>query len=335
MDNKISSKTDHSSNGYPAEKQSHHKKVSIIGCGQVGLAIAYSILNQELCDHLTLIDINGPKMDGEAKDFEQASSFSKCFCKVVGSTNYDASKDSDLIFITAGAKQRPGQSRLDLLNINVKIMKIIIPEVLIYSPNAPICMVSNPCDIITAIANKIAKDTHPGQIFGSGTVLDTGRFKQELAIKLNLNIRDISGYVIGEHGDSSVVVWSSIQNKGTNFLKPDQEPGDFEKGIHQKVVHAAGNVIEKKGYTNWAVGMACTDIAKAVLFDSKKIMPVSVSVHGYAGVDEDVFLSVPCVVGSDGAQKCSELSLTESERRQFNASALTIWNAQMDLWDSI
>jgi L-lactate dehydrogenase len=316
-------------------KQQHQKKISIVGCGQVGLATAYSILNQELCDHLVLVDVNGTKLDGEVKDFQQASAFSKRFSTVVGSTDYDITKGSDLVIVTAGAKQRPGQSRLELLNTNVKIMKSIISQVVQYSPNAPICIVSNPCDIITALASKIAKDLPPGQVFGSGTVLDTGRFRQMLATRLDLDFQQVSGYVIGEHGDSSLVVWSSVQDGGANLLKPNQDPGELENGIHMEVVRAAGVVIERKGYTNWAVGMACADIAKAVLNDLRITMPVSTSVKGYAGVEEDVFLSVPCVVGANGVTRDVELDLTKSEKNLFQKSASIVWTAQKDVWDSI
>jgi L-lactate dehydrogenase len=311
------------------------KKVSIVGCGQVGLATAYALLNQELCDDLVLVDVNGTKLDGEVKDFQQASAFSRRVTAVVGSPDYVVTKDSDLVIVTAGAKQRPGQSRLELLSTNLKIMKSIIGQVVEYSPNAPICIVSNPCDIITAMAVKIAKDLPPGQIFGSGTVLDTGRFRQMLASQMDMDMRDISGYVIGEHGDSSLVVWSSVQNEGIDVLEEGKEPGEFENGIHMDVVHAAGEVIEKKGYTNWAVGMACAEIAKVVLDDMKIEMPVSTSVKGYAGVQEDVFLSVPCVLGAQGVERRIDLNLTESEKHLFQKSASIVWNAQEDILDDI
>lgn len=318
------------------------KKISIVGCGQVGLAAAYAILNQEICDHLALVDIDEKKLDGEVKDFRQASAFStNRFCTVDGSKDFFITKDSDFVIVTAGAKQKPGQSRLGLLNLNVKIMKSIMGQLLKYSPHAPICIVSNPCDIIAAIANKIAmKDENfsisSGQIFGSGTVLDTGRLHQMLAVRLNYNIQDLSGYVIGEHGDSSVVLWSSVKIKdGVALLKSNQEPGENEINIHKDVVRAAEDVIERKGYTNWAVGMACAKISKAVLENSKSIMPVSTSVKGYTGIKEDVFLSVPCVVGSNGVGRCSEIHMTDSEMKKFRHSVSTIWNAQKDIWNDI
>lgn len=311
------------------------KKVSIIGCGQVGLAAAYSILNKEICNSLVLVDVNGVKLEGEVMDFQQASAFSKR-CTVEGSTEFDVTRQSDLVIVTAGAKQRPGQSRLDLLGTNVKIMKSIVSQVLKYSPNAPICIVSNPCDVMTAVASKIAKDLPPGQIFGSGTVLDTGRFRQLIASSLNLDVRSVSGFVVGEHGDSSLAVWSSVQNGGVKLLPPGKEPGALEKAIHKEVVNAAGAVIEKKGYTNWAVGMACAEIAEVVLGDLRHVMPVSTCVRGYAGVKiPSVFLSVPSIVGAKGVIRVFDLDFTASEKALFKKSAHTVWEAQKDVWDSI
>ncbi len=195
--------------------------------------------------------------------------------------------------------------------------------------------VSNPCDVMTAVASKLAKDLPPGQIFGSGTVLDTGRFRQLIASSLNLDIRSVSGYVVGEHGDSSLAVWSSVQNGGVKLLPPGKEPGDLENAIHAEVVNAAGVVIEKKGYTNWAVGMACAEIAEVVLKDLRLVMPVSTCVRGYAGVKKDVFLSVPCVVGAKGVIRVFDLEFTATEKALFRKSAHTVWEAQRDVWDSI
>jgi len=310
----------------------YRKKVSIVGCGQVGLAVAFSILNKEICNSLVLVDVNGERLEGEVLDFQQASAFAKR-CTVEGSTNFDVTRDSNLVIVTAGAKQKPGQSRLDLLDTNTKILKSIVSQVLKYSPSSPICIVSNPCDVMAAVASKIAKDLPPGQIFGSGTVLDTGRFRQLIASSLNLDIRSVTGYVIGEHGDSSLAVWSSVQNGGVKLLPPGSEPGDLENAIHSEVVNAAGVVIAKKGYTNWAVGMACAEIAEVVLGDLRLVLPVSTCVRGYAGVAEDVFLSVPCVVGSKGVIRVFDLELTASETALFKKSASTVWDAQKEVWD--
>ena len=309
------------------------KKVSIIGCGQVGLATAYAILNKEFCDTIALVDMNAVKLEGEVKDFQQASAFAKR-CSVKGSTEYDVTHNSDLIIITAGAKQKPGENRLNLLDKNTNMMKQILGKVLEYSPDSPICIVSNPCDVMSAVASKIATDLPPGRIFGSGTVLDTGRFRQLIASSLNIDVRGVSGYIIGEHGDSSLPVWSSVLTGGVKLVNGDG-PGKVEYAIHDEVVHAAGDVIARKGYTNWAVGMACAEIADVVLNDMRLIMPVSTCVRGYAGVEHDVFLSVPSIIGASGVKRVIDLELNDQEMTQFHESADIVWRAQAGLWDEI
>jgi L-lactate dehydrogenase len=231
-----------------------HKKVSIIGCGQVGLAIAYAILNQELCGTLALVDIDSKKLEGEAKDFLQGSAFHQRI-SIEASSDYAVSKNSHLVIITAGAAQRPGESRLGLVERNTKIMGMVVPKVLENSPEAAICIVSNPCDVMTAVAAKIAGPSVPvGRIFGSGTCLDSSRLRSLIAQSLDLDPKNIHGYVIGEHGDSSIAVWSSVRVGALPLLKEDEEPDETLKCLHREVVHSAGDVIKLKGYTNWAIG---------------------------------------------------------------------------------
>jgi L-lactate dehydrogenase len=231
-----------------------HKKVSIIGCGQVGLAIAFSILNQDLCGTLALVDIDTKKLQGEAKDFLQGSAFHQRI-SIEASDDYKVSQQSHLVIITAGVAQRPGESRLGLVERNTKIMGMVVPQVLQHSPNAVICIVSNPCDIMTAVAAKIAGPTVPvGRIFGSGTCLDSSRLRSLIAKSMDLDPQNIHGYVIGEHGDSSIAVWSSVRVGALPLLKEGQEPDETLKCLHQEVVNAAGDVIKLKGYTNWAIG---------------------------------------------------------------------------------
>lgn len=277
--------------------------------------------------------MNGSRLEGEVKDLQSATAFTKK-CVVEGSTTYDVTEGSDLVIVTAGAKQKVGESRLDLLEKNTFMLRDVLGKILEYSPNTPICIVSNPCDIMSAIANKIASDLPCGRIFGSGTVLDSGRFKQLIASSLNLDVRSVSGFIIGEHGDSSVPVWSTVFCGGVKLINGDA-PGEVENAIHEEVVHAAGDVIARKGYTNWAVGNACAEIADVVLNDLRLIMPVSVCARGYAGVEEDVFLSVPCVVGATGVKRVIDLTLTSEEIMKFRKSADTVWKAQSGVWNNI
>lgn len=162
------------------------------------------------------------------------------------------SADSHLVIVTAGAAQKPGESRLNLVERNISIMQNIIPKVLAFSPNAAICIVANPCDLLTAVAAKIAGPSiPPGRIFGSGTCLDSSRLRSLISKKLNLDTSAVTGYVIGEHGDTSVPVWSSVRIGGVPLLKDGQEPTKLHDDMHKEVVDSAYDVISKKGYTNW------------------------------------------------------------------------------------
>lgn len=193
-------------------------------------------------------------LHGEAKDFMQGSAFHNRM-SIEASDDYSVSKNSDLVIVTAGVAQKPGESRLSLVERNAKIMSMIIPKVLQHSPDAPICIVSNPCDVMTAIAAKIAgPDVPTGRIFGSGTCLDSSRLRSLIAKSMDLDPRNVHGYVIGEHGDSSIAVWSAVRIGALSLLDNGQQPDDTLKAMHRDVVNAAGDVIRLKGYTNWAVG---------------------------------------------------------------------------------
>lgn len=214
-----------------------------------------------------MVDIAKEKLEGEARDFQQGSGFHQR-TKILASDKYDVSEKSDLIIITAGVAQKPGESRLSLVERNARIMKMIMPEVLKYSPEGTILIVSNPCDIMTAIAAKIAgKDFPQGKVFGAGTVLDSSRFQTLIAESMDLDPKNVHGYIIGEHGDSSIPVWSSVRVGALPLLDPGQEADETLGAIHKAVVDSAYNVINLKGYTNWAIGMSTAYIARAVLHD--------------------------------------------------------------------
>ncbi|KAG7366090.1 malate dehydrogenase [Nitzschia inconspicua] len=312
-----------------------HKKVTIVGCGQVGMATAYALLNQASAGTIALIDAKRERLEGEAKDLEQGSAFHQ-HIRILASDEYSVSKDSHLVIVTAGAAQKPGESRLNLVERNVSIMQSIIPKVLSFSPNAAICVVANPCDILTAVASKIAGPTLPaGRIFGSGTCLDSSRLQSLISKILNLDTSAVQGYILGEHGDSSVPVWSSVRIGGLPFLKPGEEPGEIHERIHQEVVNSAYDVIERKGSTNWAIGLTNAFIAKAILYDTRNIMPLSTCVRGMYGIKEDVFLSVPCAVGAFGIHRAVQTWMSPSEQRKFVETAGTIWEIQKEIWNNV
>ena len=313
-----------------------HKKVSVVGCGQVGMAIAYAMLNQTVAGTIALVDQNRSKLEGEAKDLEQGSAFHQNV-RILASDDYSATQNSHLVIITAGAAQKPGESRLSLVERNVNIMSSIMPKVMTFSPNAAICIVSNPCDVMTAVAAKIAgPSVPPGRIFGSGTCLDSSRLRSLIAKSLgDIDTSAVSGYVIGEHGDSSVPVWSSVHVGGVPLLKVGQGPSEMHLQMHKKVVDSAYDVIEKKGYTNWAVGLTGAYIANAVLDDTRQIMPVSTCVRGLKGITNDVFLSMPAGIGSTGVRRVVDIPLTQSELEAFKRSAQAVWDVQRGVWNNL
>ena len=238
--------------------------------------------------------------------------------------------------MTAGAAQRPGETRLDLVGRNVAIMQTIIPRVLAFSPNASICVVANPCDLMTAVAAKIAGPSVPaGRIFGSGTCLDSSRLRSLISKKLDLDTSTVGGYVIGEHGDTSVPVWSSVTIGGVPLLGHGQDPTPVHDAMHKEVVNSAYDVINKKGYTNWAVGLTGAHISNCVVHDTRRIMSLSTCVRGLKGVKEDVFISMPAALGATGIQRIIDLPLTQKETAKFLHSVDTIWNIQKDIWGNI
>lgn len=313
------------------------KKVTVVGMGQVGLGCIAAILNQDICGTLAMIDIApaAKKLEGEAKDFQQGGGFHQT-TTILASSDYDVSEKSDLVIITAGVPQKPGESRLSLVERNAKIMGAIMPQVVKYSPNATIMIVSNPCDIMTALACKMAGPDYPqGKIFGTGTTLDSSRFQCLIAQSMDLDPRNVHGYIIGEHGDSSVPVWSSVRIGALPLLAPGQPVDDTLKAIHKAVVDSAYDVINLKGYTNWAIGMSVAYLAKAVLNDNRTISPVSTCVRGLYGIEEDVFLALPCSIGSQGVQRVAILPLTPEEEATLQKSAKGIWEAQKPIWEQL
>jgi L-lactate dehydrogenase len=296
----------------------------------------FAILNQVTAGTIALVDMNAEKLDGEAKDLAQGSAFHQ-HVRIEAGSDYAVSAKSHLVIVTAGVAQQVGESRLALIERNVQIMQSVIPAILAHSPNAAICIVSNPCDIMTAVANKIAgPSVPPGRIFGSGTCLDSSRLQSLLGKGLGIDAQAVTGYVIGEHGDSSVAAWSSVRIGGVPImLEPGEPPSDMLKAMHREVVDSAGDVIVKKGYTNWAVGLTGAYIGNAVLDDTRQIMPLSTCVRGFHGITEDVFLSMPCSVGSHGVRRVIDLPLTQYEIDGFLKSAETVWEIQQGVWDSI
>lgn len=302
-------------------------KAAIIGSGQVGMACAYSMLIQNTLDVITLIDINHQKLEGEVMDLQHGLPFVEPTLVYAGKTLADAA-GADIVIITAGAKQQPGESRLDLVQRNVEIFKQLIPELVKYCPDAIFLIVSNPVDIMTYITGKLSgKPSH--QVIGSGTVLDTARFRYLLAERLNLDPRSVHGLIIGEHGDSEVPVWSQVNVAGTKLCDaicdgscPEIPSCDqpFLQEIFTQVKNAAYDIIQRKGATSYAIGLGVTQIVQAILRNQHRVMTVSSLIKDFHGI-KDVCLSLPMVVNRQGATKMVNIDLTDKELSQLQDSA--------------
>ena len=293
-------------------------KVVIIGGGRVGMSAAFAMLLKEKVGEIVLYDRDIEKMKGEQLEFEHSLSFLGSTKITVASSNNDF-ENSDVIVFTAGVAQKPGESRLELVQKNTEIVKDILPAAVSQSPNAVLIMVTNPVDVLTYEASKIL-NLPKGRIFGTGTSLDTSRFRFHLSEILKINTKNIHAYILGEHGDSSFPVVSNADVGGQQLLSV---AGINEKVINDcylKVKEAAQAIIQSKGATYYAIAVVISELVEAVLSDSKRVYPVSVPLYGQYGL-KDVALSVPCVVGRSGVEEILEISLSENEKNNLINSA--------------
>lgn len=310
------------------------RKVTIVGVGQVGMACAYSIMQQGICREIALVDMLKDKLQGELLDMQHCQRFVK-HVDIQASTDYAVTANSNLCIVTAGSRQKEGESRRDLVQRNVNIFKGIIPQLVKYSPNTILMIVSNPVDILTYVAWKISGLPRE-RVIGSGTNLDTARFHFLISEKLNVAPTNVHGWIIGEHGDASVAVWSGVNIAGVNLK--DLNPGmggkdDPEKweDIHKKVVNSAYEMIKLKGYTSWAIGLSVAQMTQTIIRNQKNVHAISTLVKGFHGIDEDVFLSLPCVLGSKGVMYVIKQTLDENEVKQLQSCARTMHEIQKTL----
>lgn len=299
-------------------------KVTVVGIGAVGMACAFSILTQNVTSEVCLIDVMADKLQGEMLDLQHGSGFMKN-AHITASTDFAASAGSRVCIITAGARQREGESRLDLVQRNTDILKGIVPNLVKHSPNCILIVVSNPCDILTYVAWKLS-GLPQHRVLGSGTNLDSSRFRFLLSQKLGVAPTSCHGWIIGEHGDTSVPVWSGVNIAGVRLreINPnvgeDGDPENFNE-LHKEVVNSAYEVIRLKGYTSWAIGLSCAQLAQAVLRNAKSVHAISTLIKGEHGIDKEVFLSLPCVLGSEGVTHIVRQYLNPDEIKKLHTSA--------------
>lgn len=299
------------------------RKIAIIGCGFVGSACAFALMQSGLFSEMVLIDSNNQRAEGEALDISHGLPFSKPM--QIYSGTYDDITDAGIIAITAGAGQKPGESRLELVHKNVEIFKSIIPEISKRNYKGILLIVSNPVDIMTYTALRLS-GLPSNQVFGSGTVLDTARLKYLLGEHLGVDARSVHAFILGEHGDSEIAAFSSANVSGIELKKfcdfacKTDRHEEAMKEIAEDVKLSAYEIIKKKGATYYGIAMSVRRICEAIILDQKSILPISCLQNGKNGI-ENVVLSMPMIVGKHGAERSVEISLSEEERRAIKSSA--------------
>lgn len=299
------------------------RKIAIIGCGFVGSACAFALMQSGLFSEMVLIDSNEERAEGEALDISHGLPFSKPM--QIYSGTYDDITDAGIIAITAGAGQKPGESRLELVHKNVEIFKSIIPEISKRNYKGILLIVSNPVDIMTYTALKLS-GLPSNQVFGSGTVLDTARLKYLLGEHLGVDARSVHAFILGEHGDSEIAAFSSANVSGIELKKfcdftcKTDKHDEAMKEIAEDVKLSAYEIIKKKGATYYGIAMSVRRICEAIILDQKSILPISCLQSGKNGI-ENVALSMPMIVGKHGAERSVEISLNEEERQAIKSSA--------------
>ena len=298
------------------------RKVAVIGCGFVGASIAFSLMQKGLFSELVLIDINTAKAHGEAMDLSHGLPYTASMDIYAGS--YDDIADSALIIITAGANQKPGETRLDLIGKNVGILRAILPQITSRGFEGILLIVSNPVDVLTYAAQRISG--YPAhRVIGSGTVLDTARLKYLLSRHLGVDGRSVHAVVIGEHGDSELAVWSGANVSGIGLDHFCELRGHFDhaaamKKIYEDVRDSAYRIIEEKGATYYGIAMAVARIAECIVKDEHAVLPVSTVLQGEYGL-KGLALSIPSVVGKSGVETVLEIPLSAQESAELQASA--------------
>ncbi len=312
-------------------------KVSIIGGGNVGLRYAYALMIRGIARRICLVDLDFKRLEGDVMDLNHGVPYISPVEVIAG--DYPDIEGSDLVVVTAGKGQVPGQSRLDLIRANVELYRIIIPQIVRFAPRALLLIVSNPVDILAYAAYRISKKP-PGEVIGAGTVLDTARLRFLLGRHCRVDTRNVHAYILGEHGDSEFPAWSRALIGGM-FLKdyctvcPFRETCDHEKVLGEifvRVRDSAYRIIERKGETSYGIGLALARITRAILNDENAILPVSSLFTDYPG-GEEVYLSLPAVVNREGVRQVIRLKLDPAEEDALVRSAGVIREVigQLDL----
>ena len=310
----------------------HPKKCAIIGCGFVGATTAYSLMQSALFSEMVLIDLDQNKAEGEAADIGHGIPFHSPMEIYAG--DYSDISDASIVILAAGSGQKPGQSRLDLVRSNTRIFQSIVEKILAYNRECILLIVTNPVDILTYAT--ICFSGFPAhRVIGSGTVLDTARLKYLLGSHLGVDFRNVHSFILGEHGDSELPIWSDANVSGIDldsFCESSHRDGSAEtlNSLFLNVKNSAYRIIENKGATYYAIAEAVRKIVSAILRDENTILPVSTLACGHYGLS-NVALSLPCILGHDGIKEILDIPLNETEACALQASAAKLGSVIEDL----
>lgn len=302
-------------------------KLAVIGAGAVGSTLAFAAAQRGIAREIVLEDIAKERVEAEVLDMQHGSSFYPTV-SIDGSDDPEICRDADMVVITAGPRQKPGQSRLELVGATVNILKAIMPNLVKVAPNAIYMLITNPVDIATHVAQKLT-GLPENQIFGSGTNLDSARLRFLIAQQTGVNVKNVHAYIAGEHGDSEVPLWESATIGGVPMCDwiplPGHDPLDADKReeIHQEVKNAAYKIINGKGATNYAIGMSGVDIIEAVLHDTNRILPVSSMLKDFHGIS-DICMSVPTLLNRQGVNNTINTPVSDKELAALKRSAETL-----------
>ncbi|MCR4628812.1 MAG: L-lactate dehydrogenase [Clostridium sp.] len=301
------------------------RKVAIVGCGFVGSASAFALMESGLFSEMVMIDVNREKAEGEALDISHGLPFAKPMKIFAG--DYQDAEDAAVVVVTAGAGQKPGETRLDLVSKNIRIFRSIIPEISKYNKEGILLIVANPVDILTCVAAKLSGFPE-NRVFGSGTVLDTARLKALLGEHLGIDNRSVHAFIIGEHGDSEIAAWSSANVSGIPLhdfceMRGHANHQQAMMEIAESVRNSAYEIINRKGATYFGIAVSVRRICEAIVRDERSILPVSSIQHGDNGVD-GIALSMPAIVGRNGVEAAVPIRLNDEERKALQESARTL-----------
>ena len=311
-------------------------KIVLVGTGFVGMSMAYSMLNRGRINELVLVDLDKDKALGEEMDLSHGLPYAPQKM-VIKAGEYSDCNDAQIVVITAGAAQKPGQTRLELAEVNTKIMKSITKQIMASGFNGIIIVASNPVDLMTYVVSKVS-GLPKNQVIGSGTVLDTARLRYLLADYFKISSKNIHAYIMGEHGDSSFVPWEHAYigcKKVLNIMEENKHPiADLDR-IHKEVVDAGYKIIEKKHATYYGIGMALNRIVRAILDNENSILTVSTYLENSVYGQDDIYIGVPAVINSNGVREILELDLNEKEQEKLKNSCNIIRKMRIEAIDKI